>query len=73
MRGTRSTTTATRKGRSAITDAKKHFEQAQRFLLTAERQFNLGEPIGPVVYLLRLVLDDLVRLNQERSQRGDGR
>jgi hypothetical protein len=67
MRATKSTTTATRKGRSGITAATKNFEQAHRFLHVAERQFNLGEPIGPVVYLLRLVLEDLVKLNQENS------
>jgi hypothetical protein len=45
----------------------KQFQHAHRLLNDAERRFQVGEPIGPSFYLLRLVLEDLETLTKKKT------
>jgi hypothetical protein len=47
------------------TRATKYFADARRLIDVAERKIKIGDPVGPPLYLLRLVIEDIEQLGKK--------
>jgi hypothetical protein len=57
------TDTVIQKASSEITDAAKCFADIRRLLERAELEISMGLPVGGLMYLIRIVCEDISKIN----------